>query len=302
MVMPLAHTGLKRLRSFTPLNALVTHGVRSAFARRGGPSEWAVMHLPHVGVTNARLPNGAVARFWSRGDDWVPNQVFWRGWAGYEPEASALFFTLASAARVTVDVGAHVGFHSVIAALANPQGRVFALEPLSIVFARLHRNLLLSDATNVEPVQAAAGAIEGEADFFHVQSAIPCSSSLSQGFMRALSDVTSTRVPVVRLDRLLDEARADRVDLMKLDTETTEPDVLRGMGARLGRDRPDIFCEVLPTADGDALTALLQEHGYRFFLLTDAGPVERRTVSPDPRWHNHLFTVRQTLPLPVKAH
>jgi Methyltransferase FkbM domain len=36
-----------------------------------------------------------------------------------------------------------------------------------------------------------------------------------------------------------------KVDLVKIDTETTEPAVIRGMARTLARDRPDVVCEVL---------------------------------------------------------
>jgi FkbM family methyltransferase len=41
-----------------------------------------------------------------------------------------LFWRLACKARVTLDIGAHVGYYSVLAGMANPAGTVFAFEPL----------------------------------------------------------------------------------------------------------------------------------------------------------------------------
>jgi FkbM family methyltransferase len=52
------------------------------------------------------------------------------------------------------------------------------------------------------------------------------------------SDVTSTRVQAVRLEKLLSAQGIERVDLIKMDTETTEPDVLAGLGQVVVRDRP----------------------------------------------------------------
>jgi hypothetical protein len=61
----------------------------------GRDFEVAIKHLPRTGPVRSRLPNGEVLRLWSRGDDWISNQVFWRGWSGYEPETTPLFFELA---------------------------------------------------------------------------------------------------------------------------------------------------------------------------------------------------------------
>ena len=283
---------LKYVRAIPAINAPIALAVRGAARRAGVSPEFAIRHLPRAGVTRMTLPGGQRARLWSRGDDWVSNQVFWRGWDGYEPEVARVFWRLASAARVTLDVGAHVGYFSVLAALAAPQGTVFAFEPLPAVYERLRHNIALNRLANVIAVPEAAGAHDAEAEFFHVPGVIPSSSSLSADFMRGTEGLTAVRVPVTRLDSFLAGRGIDGVDLIKIDTETTEPDVLSGLGDCLSAWRPDIICEVLTRADVAALTSILEPVGYRFFLLTDAGPQRRESIVPDPRWLNYLFTAR----------
>src|SRR5437764_921604 len=94
---------LKRLRALPAANAALTYGVRGVLRILGTNSEFAIKHLPHVGTTRTELPNGRHARLWSRGDDWVSNQVFWRGWDGYETEVAHLFWSLAAKASITLD-------------------------------------------------------------------------------------------------------------------------------------------------------------------------------------------------------
>jgi FkbM family methyltransferase len=285
---------LKRLRAVPPLNMALTHAVRTPTRMLGLESELVIKHLPRVGTTTMILPGRRSARLWSRGDDWVPNQVFWRGWDGYEPEMTPIFWRFATAARVTLDVGAHIGFYAILAAVANAHGSVFAFEPLPRVFERLQHNLALNRLGNVTALQQAAGAIDGWAPFFHVPGVIPCSSSLSESFMAIHPVLESLPVSVVRLDTFGRQQGLPTVDLIKLDTETTEPDVLIGMGQLLCSTRPDIFCEVLPCGDADALTNMLQPLGYSFYLLTDAGPQRRSRVTAHERWRNHLFTARDS--------
>lgn len=288
-------SALKSLRAWPVLNVPLTHAVRGATRALRRESEFAIKHLPHSGVTTARLPNGARLKLWSRGDDWVSNQVFWRGWDGYDPELAPLFWRLAVNSAVTVDVGAYVGYYTILAGLANPGGRVLAFEPLPAAYERLGRHLRLNRLANVVALQQAAGSLEGTDDFFHVDG-LPTSSSLSASFMGAVKDVRSTQVAVRRVENVARELGIERVDLVKLDTETTEPDVLRGMGRLLSEDRPDIICEVLDRADVDSLTDILSPLGYRFFLLTDGGPQEREVLESDPRWLNYLFTASARRP------
>lgn len=283
---------LKAVRRLPPVNWPLTNGVRAVMRSTGRRSESLVQHLPRSGRVCSRLPDGQWARFWSRGDDGVANDVFWREWHGLEPEQTLLFHEFARRSRVTLDVGAHVGFYTVIAALTNPAGRVYALEPLPTVFKRLEQNIALNNLTNVRAFRVAAADVDHEAEFFHVVTDdIPSSSSLSQVFMeQSDSTLQSTTVSAVRLDTLLDDETISSVDLVKIDTETTEPAVLNGMINVLCRSRPAIFCEVLRGGDGAAITALLKPLGYRFLLLTANGVEERSRVEPVNEWRNWLFT------------
>ena len=238
--------GLKGLRAWRPLNAVVTGGARAVAQASGRPIETAVKHLPRVGPVRTRLPNGRSMRLWSRGDDWVSNQVYWRGWSGYEPEASSLFYELATRSEVTLDVGAHVGFYTLVAALANPRAKVYAFEPVEAARRRLQRNLELNALGNVEVIAAAVSDSNGTADFFQGPAEIPCSSGLSETQMRWHHRVRRLQVPTLALDKFLEERGAGPVGLVKIDVEGSEVEVLRGMAQTLKRDRPSILCEVLP--------------------------------------------------------
>lgn len=259
----------------------------------GRRSELVVKHLHRVGHVQARLPNGRLLRLWSRGDDWIANQVFWHGWNGYEPETVDVFFRLAMRARVIVDVGAFVGLYSLLASHANPRARVLSFEPLPTVFRRLERNLRLNSANNVTCFNVAVGARSERAQLYHMDAEVPLSSSLSHGFMEHVPELQQSTVEVVALDDVVREHRLEQVDLVKIDTESTEPEVLRGMSQVLEHHRPDIVCEVLQGRGSEhAVQALLERFGYRFYLLTPDGPKLRHAVSGHGTWLNYLFTLR----------
>jgi FkbM family methyltransferase len=228
----------------------------------------------------------------SEGDEWVPNQVFWRGWQGYEPETSGLFFSLAEKAEVTIDVGAHVGFYALLAAHANTSGSVVALEPVAPTFARLCRNVALNCLVNVDCLPAAASDTAGQGLMYVPRdSVVPCSAGLSEEFYRPWAEMlTTVPVPTVTLDQVVAERGIGRVGLVKLDTEGSEPAVLRGMSRLLREHRPLVVCEVLEAA-GSAhhLERILGPLGYVFDLLTPDGPVRQERIKPHPVHLNFLF-------------
>lgn len=284
-------SALKSLRASQPFNYVSTSVALGALSLTGLRPAFIVKHLHRVGTVRRRLPNGRILSLWSGGDDWVSNQIYWRGWNGYEPETAPVFFKLATRAAVTIDVGAYVGYYTLMAAHANAAGHVHAFEPLPNIHERLCRNIQLNRIDNVACNGCAVGDTDNAAQFFYQDAGLPTSSSLSLEFMRSGGDFVSCTVPVVTLDRYVADRDISRVDLLKVDTETTECQVLRGMRATLERDRPDIFCEVLCGSGTEfALEEILGPLGYRYYHLTPEGPIRRDHVEGHPTWLNYLFS------------
>jgi len=248
-----------------------------------------------MGKVRCRLPNGRRMTLWSRGDDWVANQEYWRGWSGYEPETVPAFFALASRARAVFDVGAHVGFYAVLAAHANPTARIFAFEPHPRAFERLMKNVAMNRLDNVSCLRSACGEMDGMAQLHSIDvDSIPSRSTLDPAMMRPEWGVCSWSVEVLRLDRLVSDERLAHVDLVKIDVEGTEPQVLRGMPETLRRHRPKIFAEVLPGADTERqLEQLLEPAQYHYYLLTPRGPERRVKICPDVTWFNWLLVPQE---------
>lgn len=286
----------KAVRSHPVLNVPATTVLRAGLRGLGRQSAWLTKHLPRSGVVDVQLPSQSRAKIWSRGDDWISSQLFWRGVAGYEPETVPAFYGLAERAAVTVDVGAYVGYFTVLAAIANDAGRVIALEPFPATFDRLRRNVRLNALSNVVCRNVAAGASAGSAELHHMSTGMSMAASLDPAHLASLEHVT-TSVPVVRLDELLAELGVGRVDLIKIDVEATESEVLEGAREILDRDRPHIVCEVLSAESGTRLTEILRPLGYRFFELHLEGPRGHDTIVPGPS-RNYLATTSLLADLP----
>jgi FkbM family methyltransferase len=284
---------IKTAVTWPPLNHPVTSAVRAVLPTPARAHPFVARFLPRSGVVEAPLPDGRAFRMWSQGDDDIATTLFWRDWAGHEPETTTAFYQRAVSARTTLDIGAHVGYFALLAGLANPGGRVFAFEPLDRVRERLTRNVELNGLTNVQIRPVALGRGSGTAAFFHVPDGIPSSSSLSGEFMRSIIDtdrLVTSDVEVTTVDEFVaQEGLAGTVDLVKIDTEDTEDQVLEGMTKTLAGDRPAIFCEVLKDGTGQRIEEIVGRFDYELFLLTPDGPRRCERIRPDPRWRNFLM-------------
>ena len=286
---------LKRLRYSQPFNRTATSMVRGLCRLAGSTPEFFPRHLHRVGDVRETLPNGETLHLFSKGDDWVTNQVFWKGWKAYEPGTIDLFYRLASRANVVMDIGAYVGFFTLIAGLANRNASVYAFEPMAAIHRRLVENVERNGLKNVECVNAAVSDSNGQARFFFSQAALregfPTSSSLSESFMQGAPELTGVDVPLTTADTFCETRSISRVDLVKIDTETTEPSVLRGMRRVLSADRPTIICEILQgRVNVTAIDAELRPLGYKFFPLKPDGPEPRETIEGHPEFLNFLLT------------
>ena len=105
--------------------------------------------------------------------------------------------------------------------------------------------------------------------------------------------LTSTTVEVVEVDGYLEANAISGVELVKIDTETTEAAVFRGMLRTLREDRPSVVCEVLDAEVADAVEALLAPLDYAFFMLTAGAPRRCEHIRPDARWRNYVFVPRE---------
>lgn len=246
-------------------------------------------HLHRCGTVRARLPNGRTLRLWSRGDDFVSNQIFWNGWDAYESETLNLFFRLAAQAGVILDIGAHVGVFTLVAAHANPSADVYAFEPVAVTYERLQNNVRLNNLKNVRCFQSAVSDIVGSTEVFH-QPGMTFTASLSREFMNWQPAWSSSVVPVTTGDQFVRENGLGRVDLMKIDTESTEPQVLGGMIETIRRDYPNIICEVLPDLTERRVQDLLTPLGYNFFRITDQGLIKEARISGELRFRNYLLS------------
>lgn len=125
---------------------------------------------------------------------------------------------------VFVDIGANVGTYAmVLAGHVGVSGKVIAVEPHPVAYARLSFNRAASGVAQVKLVAAAAGPSDGEL--------LIETDGDNLGASHVVSGQPSTgaiKVPSLRLERILADADVAKVDGLKIDVEGFEDRVLTG--------------------------------------------------------------------------
>ncbi len=194
-----------------------------------------------------------------------------------------------------VDVGAHVGFYTLLLArLVAPGGRVVAVEPAPANLDLLRRNLAPGAPVPIAVLAVAAGAQDGDRTL-----RLSDSSDTHSFYQHPLVGRTQ---PVLVAQRRLDHLLPTPPDVIKIDVEGAELEALEGLEGVITPNSPrTILVEVNPAclaAAGSSPAALLgwlDRHGFGELELLDelAGVVHRgaeaRRAALDPERPNDWF-------------
>jgi len=169
-----------------------------------------------------------------------------------------LFRQIVRPGRVILDIGAHIGAHTIFLAKATgPQGRVYAFEPQRILFQILCANVALNGLENVYTQQRALGRAAGSITVPRLNYA----TTGNFGGLSLGSWSQGEQVPMTTLDAL----NLPACHLIKLDVEGMEREVLAGAEQTLQRFRPVLYVENDREANSAPLIQQLLDWDYRLY-------------------------------------
>jgi FkbM family methyltransferase len=222
----------------------------------------------------------------------------------WEPKPTAAFESLLSPGDVCVDVGANVGYFTLLASrLVGPEGHVYALEPEPQAYEALCSNLELNAVSNVTALALAAGAEARLAPLF-----VPPAGNLGRVSLRRQPDLPASReelVSVRTVSSLVSGAELERLRLVKIDVEGYEVEVLRGLEELLEAGvRPAVLVEVHAYADPDApayVVELCSRFALTAYTLDDRYELDAPRFSPRVRRHSprRLTPARDLPSIPI---
>ena len=195
-----------------------------------------------------------------------------RGGGVWEPAETRYLLASLRAGQTFVDVGAHVGYFTVLASKSvGPTGTVIAIEPEARNRDLLHRNLVRNGCTNAMVVPFAAHSAGGS-----------MSLALDEGNRGAHRLVppgqAATTVPCVRLDDLLPHV----VDVIKIDAQGYDHDVIAGLEVTLAANPHAVVLAELSVYElrrrdvkPELVLAGYEELGFRLSVFDQRGRVYR---------------------------
>lgn len=240
-----------------------------SWAVRHWPSRYAkgrILHsyiipysrLPANGEFDASLGDGVRVRL--RYSDSIGRTVAATG--SYEPGELAFLRSIIRSGETVMDVGANIGvFALVMAKAVGSSGRVIAIEPHPENLGRLRANMRLSEATNIDIVEAAVGA---KPDTGVLESA--SDHALAHMTIKTVADgqtAADTVVAILTLDEVWHRHGNPVVTCIKLDIEGCEVPALHGASELLKTHRPVLLVEANDRPSMQRLDEVLRPYGYK---------------------------------------
>lgn len=185
-------------------------------------------------------------------------------WAGaYERQLVALLKRTLRPGMTVFDLGANIGYFSVIAAaLVGSKGRVHSFEPMPHNFERLRRNLQPFPWATLH--NCAVGNVAKEVAFYFSDK-----ESGWAGVHDLPSRNSRTTAQMIRLDDWLASHPVERIDFIKLDIEGSELNALRGATQLLRRFHPTVVTEAGPNHNHEKMWSFFTDEGYRCRMFND---------------------------------
>ena len=192
----------------------------------------------------------------------------------YEPGTQKYMRQRVKAGMLTLDVGAHIGFFTVLLAdCVGSSGKVYSFEPESKNFTRLQKNIDLNQLRQVVAFQAALSDTAGSSALL-LNEHSNTGHALQRGRETGGQKLTSREVvPTLTLDEFVEKEKINQIDLMKMDTEGSEDLVLAGSRKTLSAGKvSEMICEIHSSHNTspvgqDKIRKIFYSYGYRSYIL-----------------------------------
>ena len=194
------------------------------------------------------------ARMMVRFPDTIQSYIYFFGI--WEPAITAYLASALQPGDTMIDIGANVGYDSLLAAhCVGPAGRVFAIEASPVLFGLLRRNLALNNTSQVIPSHVAVCETAGDVPVFLHSGSNLGGTTIVPAMAKRRDVRMEATVPGRRLADIVPEEAVLSARLIKIDVEGAEWLVIRGFAELLPRLSPRTELLIEVSAEG------LRDHG-----------------------------------------
>jgi FkbM family methyltransferase len=199
----------------------------------------------------------------------LETSLFWAASTNNVEGSLKCFIGIARIATHILDVGANTGIFAVAAASTNHRAKIYAIEPNYSNFIALKANVK-KNGLPINCLNVAATSQNKLVTLWDFPSEISYSASLEKEF-RSGQGATPNKVFGVKLDQILMDTDPNSLVLAKIDVESHEAEVVRGMSDFLENDYCQIIfvIEIIRESVANDLARLLPSNKFFYFHINE---------------------------------
>jgi FkbM family methyltransferase len=190
----------------------------------------------------------------------------------YEPEESHVIRRIAEKMGTMLDIGANIGWYSLMASKINPKCKIYSFEPIPTTYSRLIQNFALN---SIEALQCYNYGFSNEPGSFPFYFYPEGSGNASMQNLAGRQDANIVNCELRTLDSTLGWLPSNNsIDFIKCDVEGNELFVLKGGLKLLRQHKPILLCELLRKWSAsfgyhpNEVIDLLQSIGYKIYTTS----------------------------------
>ena len=238
--------------------------------------------LPPSGLIRFKNNLGQVLTIKTNQTSYLTQLLYWEGYQNFE--YSDIFIKLIKKINVFYDIGANIGYYSLLAEIENKNIKVIGFEPASGPLFYFRENIKINKFKNIRVESLALSDKEGEITFYEIKNQKytylkhNLAGEGNVGSKKIGRNFVPISVKTITLDKYVENTKEVNIDLIKMDTEGTEHFILENSANVLKLMKPIIICETLFNTIELELEKLMISYGYEFYNHTEMGLKKVNTI------------------------
>lgn len=204
----------------------------------------------------------------------------------YEEYETEIFKSLITSDTTLIDIGANIGYYTLIATNLIKKGKIYSFEPVDSNYELLIKNIALNNSKNVKTFQKAVSNKKGKMKIYVDEKNLG-NHSLSK--KNVPNEMGFKEIETITLDSFLNDSNntISNTIVIKIDTQGAEGLIIEGAQDLLLKDNIKILMEFWPNGlrnmgtDPLELLNKLQEYGFDMRLIDGKSKTLKKTNKND---------------------
>lgn len=223
----------------------------------------------------------------------IENQLFWKGIDDcWEKNSVKIWKHLSAKSNIIFDVGANTGVYSLIAKTVNNKSSVHAFEPFPSIYKTLLKNAELNHY-DIHCNCTAVSNYKGHGVIYSEDPDFAYSVTVNKNLWAKDEKVFEIPITTTTLKNYIEEHQISRIDLMKIDVETHEPEVMEGFASYFSKFKPIILIEILNQEVAEKLSTFFPTEYFEFYNIDEEKGISKASKLTKSELFNFLIIPKE---------